>query len=102
MLLEKVKFSWKNSGAKMPRPKKTAEEHIDELGDSVMSYLELRKREMKEMFVPTLVSEVRSYMGRLAGRPTAMTELVIRRLEGQGKVTVDWFSGDGIVEMKDD
>ena len=83
----------------MPRERKTAEQHIDELGESVMQYLELRKREMGTLFVPTLVSEVRAYLGRLAGRPTAMTELVVRRLEGQGKAKVDWFSGDGIIEV---
>lgn len=78
--------------------KRTAEELVQEVEDYAWSYLtEVRGKHAD--LLPPLESEVRQFLGRVSGRPTAMTALVLARLEIKGLIKITRMGGDATVEV---
>ncbi len=78
-------------------PKRTAEQLVEEIENYVIEYLRLREKE--EGLMPPMISEIRAFLNRVSGRPTSMTDLVVRRLERKGKVEVTRIGNDGTVKL---
>ena len=79
--------------------KRTAEEYIDELALAVYDFL-IHRRDKLHMPLPAMSGEVRSFLGRISGRPTAMTDSILRALVEQGKITLESVGGDSLVVLK--
>ena len=81
----------------MPKRKRSADELIVEVEDYVLEYLVVRKQE--QGIVDPLISEIRAFLNRVSGRPTSMTDFVVRRLERKGMITVTRMADDGTVTL---
>ena len=85
----------------MARKKRSAAEYIDELANTVYDFL-VERRDHLNMALPPLTGEVRSYLGSISGRPTSMTDVVLRALVNQGRVTLEPTGGDSLVIINEE
>ena len=70
----------------MSNPRRSAAQILNDLAVRVRDYINERNKIPAMRWSSPTSGEIRQFMGLISGRPTGMTEIVLRVLERQGHV----------------